>query len=77
MDKLEFNGTEVGIPDIARGAVIPHEMQRLALETEKRAAEKKADRRHDWAVAIVSAVVGAVVGGLVGFITALLTLKVG
>ena len=77
MGKLNFNETEFKIPDIARGAVIPHEMQRLHLEEEKRIAEKKADRRHDWAVAVVSAIIGAVAGGLVGYISALLTLKLG
>ena len=77
MDKLNFDGKEFRIPDIARGAVIPGEMQRLELERERRIAEKKADRRHDWAVAIVSTIVGAVAGGLVGHLAALVTLGAG
>ncbi len=77
MDKSSLNKFTFEIPAIARGTVIPHEMQRLHLEQERRAAEKKADRRHDWAVAITSAIIGAVAGGLVGYISALLTLKAG
>lgn len=77
MDRLDLDGTNIKIPDLARGAVVPHEMQRLELERERRIAEKKADRRHDWAVAIVSTIIGAIAGGLVGHLAALVTLNAG
>ena len=47
------------------------------LTEEKRLAEKKSDRRHNWAVSVSSAIIGAVAGGLVGYISALFTLKAG
>lgn len=75
MDNLNFDATK--IPDIAAGKIIPAEMERLMLEQARRDAEKKADRRHDWAVAIVSAITGAIVGGLVGHLAALVTLSAG
>lgn len=65
MDKLNFK-----IPDIARGTIIPQNIERMILEEELRRAEKEAEERkelekerrqfrHDWKIAVFSTLAGA------------------
>lgn len=58
------------IPEIARGAVIPDEMQLLWLKEAKEKEALRQQRRHDFLIATYG-IIGGIVGGVVSSVIVL------